>query len=240
MTDAALNMLEQAITSPWVYVVLFALAALDGFFPVIPGETAVVTTAVFAGAHAPDVPAIIIASAAGAFVGDHVAYALGRSPVGQWLIARLRSRPRGRAAFAWADATLGERGGQVLLASRYVPGVRTATTLMLGGVRYPWRKFTLFDVLAAGFWAVGWTLVGYLGGAAFGGDELTSLGIGIGLACALMALSELARRLWRYWRRRRNRAAEGAAAEDDGAAAEDDGAAAGDEATAADTPSSSH
>ncbi|MHA6804417.1 DedA family protein [Salinifilum ghardaiensis] len=216
MSGAALDLLEQVIASPWVYLVLLALAGLDGFFPVVPGETALVTAAVLAGSHSPDLPAIIAAGTAGAFLGDHVAYLIGRSPFGQWLAARLRSRPRGRAAFAWADATLTERGGQVLLASRYVPGVRTATTLTLGGVRYPWRKFALFDVLAAGFWATGWTLVGYLGGAAFGGDGLSSLAFGIGLACALMLLSEVARRLWRYWRGRRGRTAASEAAETSG------------------------
>lgn len=195
MTETALDLLQQAVSSPWLYLVLFALAAFDGVVPMIPGETALVTAAVFAASGTSNLALIILAGSAGAFVGDHTAYLLGRLS-----IARFTARsgnPRTRSAYDWARRQLAARGGQVLLASRYVPGVRTATTLLLGGVRYPIRSFALFDSAAALFWAGGWSLIGFLGGAAFEGEPLKGLLLGIGLAVTCTLLGELGRRLWR-------------------------------------------
>lgn len=196
MIGDVLNLLQQVIASPWVYPVLFALAMMDAFLPVIPGETALVTAAVFAVTGGTNIMLIVMAGAAGAFAGDHVSYLLGYSSLGR-LSARLRERSRSRAAYDWAKATLASRGGQILLSSRFMPGVRTATTITMGGVRYPLRSFTLFDLAAATLWSTGWSLVGFLGGAAFGTDPLKGLAFGIGIAGALMLLSEAVRRLRR-------------------------------------------
>ena len=194
MTENALELLHQVISSPWLYLVLFALAAFDGVVPMIPGETALVTAAVFAASGTSDLTSIVLAGTAGAFVGDHTAYLVGRLALGR-LTATTGSRMA--AAFEWAREQLAARGGQVLLSSRYVPGVRTATTLLLGGVRYPPRRFALFDVAAALLWAGGWSVIGFLGGAVFRDRPLYGLLLGIGLAFAVTALGELGRRLWR-------------------------------------------
>ncbi|MER7012294.1 DedA family protein [Saccharopolyspora sp. NPDC000359] len=187
MTNAALGLFEQAVASPWVYLALFALAALDGFVPVVPGEASLVAASVFAASGELDLPLIVLAGTAGAFAGDHVAYLVGRGSIGR-LRTRIRRRPRSRAAFDWASATLAERGGLALLASRWVPGVRTATTITMGGVGYPLRSFSLFDVAAAALWAISWSLVGYLGGSAFGTDPVGGVLFGLALAAALTLL----------------------------------------------------
>lgn len=196
MIDDALNLLQQVIASPWLYPLLFALAMVDAFLPVIPGETALVTAAVFAVTGESNIVLIIAAGATGAVAGDHVSYLLGYSSIGR-LSSRMRERSRSRAAYDWAKATLASRGGQILLASRFMPGVRTATTITMGGVRYPLRSFSLFDLAAATLWSTGWSLVGFLGGATFGTDPLKGLAFGIGIACTLMVLSEVVRRLRR-------------------------------------------
>ncbi|WP_019811842.1 DedA family protein [Saccharomonospora halophila] len=206
MFEHLLSLTEQLIASPWLYSVLFGLTALDGFFPAVPGETALVTVAVLAasdsGSGATLIP-VVLAGASGAFVGDHVSYTIGRVTIGR-SSARIRRSGRARAAYDWARRGIAERGGQVLLASRYVPGVRTATTISMGGVGYPLRSFSLFDASAAVLWAVGWSLVGYLGGAAFRTEPVTGLAFGLGSALALTLVAELVRRL------RRRRAASSA------------------------------
>lgn len=202
MTDVVVDVLNQATAAQWLYLVLFGLAALDGFFPPVPGEIALLTAAVFAGTDVPAALSVFAVGAAGAFVGDHVAYQIGRSAPGQWLRTRLRSRARGRAAFERVESILEHRGGQVLLTSRYLPGIRTATTLTLGGVHYPRSKFALFDVAASGLWAASWTLLGLLGGAAFGASGFGALALGIGLSVAVLLISEAVRRV-RRWNVRR-------------------------------------
>ena len=75
-------MLENAAlaltATPWVYVVLFALAVVDGFFPPVPSETVLIALAATSVAlGTPNLALVLVAGAAGAFVGDQVAYWIG-------------------------------------------------------------------------------------------------------------------------------------------------------------------
>jgi membrane-associated protein len=194
MTDAILDLLRQAMTSPWVYLALFAVALIDGFFPAVPSETAVITAGVFAATGGPDVVAVIAVAALGAFAGDHVSYLAGRTG-GRRMLRRLRPGTRGRAAFDWAERALAERGGLLLVVARYVPGGRTAATLTAGGVGYPLRKFSFFDAIAAASWAVYSTVIGFVGGMAFEHDPMKGLLLGLGIAIGVTAVIEAGRHL---------------------------------------------
>ncbi|WP_433374890.1 DedA family protein [Streptosporangium sp. CA-115845] len=195
MTQAILDTLHDAMASPWIYPALFALALLDGFFPVVPAETSVITAGVFAAATgAPDLPLVIAAAVLGAFAGDHVSYAIGRGADD-----RLRNGRRSRKTFAWAERALAERGGLILVVARYIPGGRTACTLTMGAVAYPRRSFALFDAVAALSWALYSGLIGYVGGAAFENDPVKGLLLGLGIAVTITAVVEAVR----YLRRRR-------------------------------------
>jgi membrane-associated protein len=200
MTEAVLDFLTQVMSSPWVYLALFAVAVIDGFFPAVPSETAVITAGVFAATGRPDVLLVIVVAALGAFVGDHVSYLIGRT-AGARLCSRLRPGTRRHKAFAWAERALAERGGLVLVVARYIPGGRTATTITMGTVGYPLRSFTLFDGVAAGSWAVYSALIGYVGGVAFEHDPIKGLLFGLGLAFSITLLVEIVRHV----RRRRTR-----------------------------------
>ncbi|MER5650639.1 VTT domain-containing protein [Streptosporangium sp. NPDC002524] len=197
VTQAILDVLHDVMTSPWIYLALFALALLDGFFPVVPAETSVITAGVFAAATgAPDLFPVIVVAALGAFAGDHISYAIGRTTND-----RLRNGRRSRKAFAWAERALAERGGLVLVVARYIPGGRTACTLTMGAVAYPRRAFALFDALAAVSWAVYSGLIGYVGGAAFENDPIKGLLLGLGIALAVTVVVETVRHLRRRGRR---------------------------------------
>jgi len=133
-----------------------------------------------------------VVAAIGAFVGDHVSYALGRGAGGR-LLDRVRPGTKRHTAVLWARRSLAERGGLVLVVARYVPGGRTAVTLTMGSVRYPLRKFSPFAGLAAVSWGLYRTLVGYIGGKAFEDNPLKGVVLGIGLALAVTLVVELVR-----------------------------------------------
>ncbi|MDF5752758.1 DedA family protein [Spongiactinospora sp. TRM90649] len=192
MTDAILEFLHQAMTSPWVYVALFTVALIDGFFPVVPSETAVITAAVFAASGEPNVFGVAVAAMLGAFCGDHVSYLIGRTG-GARLCAKLRPGTARAKAFEWARRALEERGGLVLVVARYIPGGRTATTITMGAVNYPLRSFSFFDTLAAGSWAIYSVLIGYLGGMAFENDPFKGLLLGLGIALTITLVVETVR-----------------------------------------------
>lgn len=187
-----MDVLEAAITSPWAYLAIFGIAALDAFLPVVPSETLVITAGVFAAGGEPMLPLVILAAAVGAFVGDHISYQIGRLSGGA-VLRRLRPGTRRRAVFDWAQRTLAERGGLLLVVARYIPGGRTAATLTMGAVGYPRRSFALFDLLAAGSWAAYAALIGYFGGAAFEEDRLKGLLVGFGVAATITVTVEVVR-----------------------------------------------
>jgi len=176
------------ITSPWVYLVILVVVAVDAFFPAVPSETAVITAGVFAASTGePNLALVIAAAAVGAFAGDHISYLLGKSSIG-----RLR-RGRARPLFDWADRALRERGGLVLVIARYIPGGRTATTVTAGAVGYPLRRFAFFDAIAAISWGCYAALIGYVGGAAFENDPIMGLLLGFGIAIGVTIMVEVVR-----------------------------------------------
>ncbi len=189
MTDTILPYLEDLVASPWLYLVLFALAAIDGFFPIVPSETSVITAGVFAATGVPELALVILAAALGAFAGDQASYWLGRLS-GPRLYARAVAGSRRRAALDRAQHSLDTRGAMIILVARYFPGARTAVTLTAGAVNYRWSRFTVFGAGAAVAWGVYCGLVGYVGGHAFEGNPLKGLLLGLGVAAVVTLAAE--------------------------------------------------
>lgn len=193
MTDAIIEMVTDLMSSPWVYLAIFAIAAIDAFFPAVPSETLVITGGVFAATNGePNIILLILTAAAGAFVGDHISYTIGRLG-GSRLRERTKPGSKTASAFDWAAATLDRRGGLILVIARYIPGGRTAATLTAGTTRYRLRKFSTFDAIAALSWGTYSGLIGYIGGSAFEEDPLLGLATGLAIAFSIAAVVELIR-----------------------------------------------
>lgn len=201
MVDGLVELMRDGLATSWGYLGLFVFAMVDAFFPVVPSESLVITAGVFAASGQPALLPVIVASALGAFIGDHISYALGRGAGGR-LGARMVGTARRRAAFDWASGALAERGGLILVVARYIPGGRTAVTMTAGAVDYPLRRFSAFAGLAAALWATYSALIGYLGGMAFEEDPVKGLLAGLGLALAITVAVELVRYLLRRYARR--------------------------------------
>ncbi|WP_320067298.1 DedA family protein [Micromonospora sp. RTGN7] len=199
--QSVLDLLRDTVTSPWVYLVIFLVTAVDAVFPAVPGETIVVTAGVFAAGGQPELAAVIVVAAVGALAGDNLSYAIGRGG-GAHRLARLPAESRRRTGSEWARRAVDRRGAIILMTARYVPGGRTAVTLTMGAVRYPLRSFLLFDTLAAGSWAVYCGLLGYFGGLVFERNPIAGVLAGVGLSFVITGLLEAIRRLRRRAHRR--------------------------------------
>jgi membrane-associated protein len=186
----------------WSYPLIFGVAMVDAFFPLVPGETVAITAGVLAASGQLSLPLCIAAAALGAFVGDNISYAIG-SWSGEHTVKRLFRGEKAHRAFEWAERTLEERGTYLLVVARFIPGGRTAATFSSGYVQsYPWRRFVVADALAALIWGSYAVLLGYLGGKAFEEQPWRGLLLAFGLALAIAAGVEAVRHL----RRRREEA----------------------------------
>ncbi|RKN05499.1 DedA family protein [Streptomyces radicis] len=211
MDNAIIEAIEGFVATPWVYVALFAVAKLDGFFPVVPSETLVVTLGVFAAADGgpngnPNLFLIIAVAALGAFTGDHISYYIGRKS-GTRIYSRLKQGSRTQRAYDQVGEMLKKRGGVVLIIARYIPGGRTAATLTTGATKYPLKYFSRYDAIAALSWAVYSAGIGYIGGTAFEDNPLLGVAVGLGLALTIAVLHEG----FRILRARRSRKRKGTA-----------------------------
>lgn len=199
MVDAINGLIEVVMDSPWAYLAIFLVSAVDAFFPVVPSEATVIAAGVLAAGGKQTLLWVILLAAVGAFTGDHVSYLLGRV-LGRPAIERLLRGQRGSRARAWATQALRTRGGLMIVVCRFIPGGRTATTLAAGALSYPLARFSAYDAAAGLCWATYAALIGYLTGAAFQGNHLLAVAAGIGVAAGLSAILELAR--WLVRRRR--------------------------------------
>lgn len=182
------------MTSPWIYVIIFSIAFLDGFFPVVPGETSVIIAGASAASGNPNIALVFAAAAVGAFGGDHVSYAIGRFGFAR-IARKLKPGTKKKKAFDWAHDSLIKRGGMVLVVARYIPGGRTAITITSGALRYPLRKFGLFDSIAAVSWAIYSGTIGYIAGWYFEDRPLAALALGFIIAMTCAGIIELSRHL---------------------------------------------
>jgi membrane-associated protein len=186
-----------ADSSEWAYLVVFVFALLDAVLPIVPSETAVITAGVVAAEGDLSLMIIIPAAAIGAFLGDNCAYLIGRR-FGHRATDRF-SGEKGRRRFKWAEEQLQERGGELIAVGRFIPGGRTAVALSAGTLAFPWRRFILFDSIAALGWALYGSLLGYFGGKTF--ESAWGLVLALVTAFAIAGGIELVR--WMLRRRRR-------------------------------------
>jgi len=183
--DVINELILQTVASPWLYLVLFAVTIIDGFFPPVPSETVLVAAAavaVSAGDLWMLVPLGLIA-AFGAAIGDNIAFAIGRK-VGTTRFAWMR-RPRIRAAFAHAEKALDQRSAALILGARYIPVGRVAVNMSAGALGFPWRRYLPLSVFAGISWSALSILIGLFAGSWIKDQPLISAGIGIGIALVL-------------------------------------------------------
>lgn len=193
-----IDSLAEIITdSPWTYVIIFALAAFDVIFPLLPAEAIITTAAVLAGTGQLNIAWVMVAAGLGAFVGDNVAYWIGRA-AGRPLVERVL---RGRSSqLENAADQFHQRGGTFIIVGRFVPGGRSVVAIGAGVLHFPWLKFILYDAIAATVWAFQAALPGYIGGVLVADKPWLALLIGFGLSVLVAGGMAIFQR-WRNSRR---------------------------------------
>ncbi len=132
----------------------------------VPGETALLTAGVLAGAGHLALPLVIAVAATAAILGDGLGYWLGRRGGrsvllyrGPFTHHRARALERGEAFFA-------RYGAKTVFVARWIPGVRVVAAVMAGASGMRWRTFAVYNAAGAVVWAASVAGVAFLVGPA--------------------------------------------------------------------------
>ncbi|WP_136056362.1 VTT domain-containing protein [Microbacterium sp. K24] len=182
--DILNDIIMQAIASPWLYLVLFAVTIIDGFFPPIPSETVLVAAAAVAASSGDGNLLLLgIVAAIGAAIGDNIAFAIGRR-LGTTRYPWMR-RPRVAAAFAHAQTALDRRSATLILGARYIPVGRVAVNMSAGALGFRWRRFLPLSLIAGLSWSIFSLAIGLLAGAWIKDQPLLSAAFGVVIALVI-------------------------------------------------------
>jgi membrane protein DedA with SNARE-associated domain len=144
-----------------------ALIAQYGYAGVLLGafldSPTVLVLAGFAGARGYLDPGPALAAAlAGGFASGYVKFLIGR----RWGAALLSRHPAWRPGAERVDALLTRHPLAILLAFRFLYGLRAATPLMLGAGAMRLRRFLALNAAGAALWVGLFTAAGYFFGSA--------------------------------------------------------------------------
>ena len=166
------------------YFAVFVLVALESAGLPLPGETALVTAAIFAGKGTLNIEAVIGCAALAAILGDNLGYWVGRE-FGFPLFYRYgHLLPIDEGKLKVAQYLFLRHGGKIVFFGRFVAILRTFAAFLAGVNRLEYARFLIFNALGGVIWACVFGLGGYFLGVAF---ETYARPVGIGaLVCAVI------------------------------------------------------
>ncbi len=171
------------------YLAVFGLVAGESLGVPLPGETAVVAAATYAGTTGHlSVAAIFVVASAAAIIGDSVGYLIGRRG-GYRLLRRWGRYIRiDEPKIKVARYLFTRHGGKVVFFGRFVSILRTYAAFLAGVAIMRYRRFLAFNAMGGVVWAAIYTF-----GAYYAGSTLTRLttpvDIAVGVAAVLIVVA---------------------------------------------------
>jgi membrane protein DedA with SNARE-associated domain len=174
------------------YMAVFVLVGVESLGIPLPGETALITAAIYAGhTHRLNPWLIFLVASAAAILGDNIGYWIGDK--GGYRLAR-RYGPRVRLderKLKTARYLFDLHGGKVVFFGRFVSVLRTYAAFLAGTSKMRWRRFLPANAAGGIVWAGVWTLAAYLAGDALKRASGTINLVFIGAAVAAIVVAIL-------------------------------------------------
>ncbi len=171
---------------------VFFIVMLESAGVPMPGETALVSAAIFAGVTGDlDILVVIAVAASAAIIGDNIGFWVGRRH-GLPLIRRYgRFIGLDERRLALGDLLFERHGASIVFFGRFVAFLRIFAALLAGVHKFGWGRFLLFNALGGVVWA---TIFG-LGGYVFG-DTITRLSGPLGVIAFILAVAGIVGFWW--------------------------------------------
>jgi len=149
------------------YLAVFVLVGVESLGVPLPGETALITAAIYAGhTHRLNPWLIFLVASAAAIIGDNIGYWIGDKG-GYRLARRYGSKVRlDERKLKIARYLFDRHGGKVVFFGRFVSVLRTYAAFLAGTSKMRWRRFLPANAAGGIVWAGVWTLAAYLAGNA--------------------------------------------------------------------------
>jgi len=181
------------------YLAVAGLVMVENFGVPAPGETILVAASVYAGTGRLSIVGVGVIAVLAAIIGNCIGYAIGYFG-GHALVLRY-----GKYVFLTPERLekterfFARRGGLVVVAGRFIEGLRQAAGIIAGTAEMPWKRFLAFTTLGAVLWVAVWAPVGYLAGDHIGAIYATATRYSLYLLIALLVLlaAWIARAVWR-------------------------------------------
>ena len=191
----------------WVLLIIIMLESAG--IP-MPGETALVTAALYAGStQRMSLTSIVLVASTAAIIGDNFGYLIGRS-IGARLIMRYGSYVRlNQPRLKIGQYLFLRHGGKIVFFGRFVAILRTYAAVLAGMNHMQWRLFLVVNALGGVCWALLFSSGAYLLGEQF---ERIASSLSFLMLVAAIALVIVGMRFFRYHAKALERRAEAALA----------------------------
>jgi membrane protein DedA with SNARE-associated domain len=182
------------------YAALAGFVAIEASGVPVPGETALIASAVLASQGHLSIELVIAIAAAAAIVGDNFGYMLG-ARFGRRLLERPgRTQERRLVALQQGEQLFERHGPKAVFLGRWIALLRIWAAWLAGMAGMRWRSFLLWNALGGIGWALFFGLLGYYGGEA-AAELVARAGVGVAIAAGAAALV-----VWLVLHRRRRQA----------------------------------
>ncbi|HKN63340.1 MAG TPA: DedA family protein [Gaiellaceae bacterium] len=164
--------------SSYGYLVVFLLVMIESVGVPVPGETALIGAALYAGSTGNlEIEWVIAVAIAGAVLGDNIGFSIGRYG-GARLLLRYGHKIRLHEGRLKIGIWLFRRhGGKVVFWGRFVSILRTWAAFLAGANHMEWPRFLFFNAAGGIVWATLYGVVYYVFG-----DAIRSLSTAIDIA----------------------------------------------------------
>lgn len=135
----------------WAYTALALSALVENIVPPVPGDTVVVFSAYLVGRGILSLWPVFAATWVGSTAGFMLMYAVGRTH-GRKFLQRFHIPPFTSTNLERAEKWLGRYGLLLILANRFLSGVRTVIAVSAGIGAMSWSKVAVCAAISAAVW----------------------------------------------------------------------------------------
>jgi membrane protein DedA with SNARE-associated domain len=152
-----------SLLATYGYLAVFFFVGIESIGVPVPGETMLITAAIYAGTTGRlSIFWVIVASSAGAIVGDNIGYTIGRTG-GYRLVKRYGRYIRlEENRLRLGQYLFRKHGSKVVFFGRFISVLRIFAAFLAGVNHMHWRRFLVFNAAGGIIWSTIYGTAAYL------------------------------------------------------------------------------